>query len=191
MDLPENKPPKKKPDRPLECSECKRAIKVVYTEIVGDLMTQTSMCAECPELQKRLKGVAHEFKSSNQEEFSAEVVCGNCGTTLEAVKMGSSLGCSNCYTIFGDVLLVELKERNHLPQRLKVTGKSAPIHIGRIPGETLKITPSIRLLALNEALNETLKKEDYEQAAILRDQIRELNESETNHDAKKQRKPDS
>lgn len=189
MEHPENKLQKKKPERPLECSECKRPITVIYTEIVGDLMTQTSMCAECPELQKRLKGVAHDFKCGTQEEVSAGVACGNCGTTLDAVKMGSALGCPNCYELFGDIILSELKEAENLPQRLSVTNKSSTIHIGRIPGETLEITPSLRLLALNEALNETLKREDYEQAAILRDQIKALTESESNHDAKKRRKP--
>ncbi len=189
MEPPENKSQKKKPERPLECTECKKPIMVIYTEIVGDLMTQTSMCADCPELQKRLKGVPHEFHT--QEGVSAGVACGNCGTTLEAVKMGSALGCPNCYEIFGDIILAELRESESLPQRLAVTAKSIPIHIGRIPGETLEITPSLRLLALNEALNETLKREDYEQAAILRDQIKELTESETNHDPKKQRKSNS
>lgn len=189
MEPSENKPSKKKPERPLECSECKRPITVIYTEIVGDLMTQTSMCSECPELQRRLKGTAHEFKSN--QEGVAGVACGNCGTTLEAVKMGSSLGCQNCYEIFGDIILTELKESNHIPARLVITNKSTPVHIGRIPGETLEIAPSLRLLALNEALNETLKREDYEQAAILRDQIKELTESETNHDTRKKRKSNS
>jgi protein arginine kinase activator len=191
MDLPEHKSQKKKPERPLECSECRRPIAVIYTEIVGDLMTQTSMCAECPELQKRLKGVPHELKGISQEEVSAGVACGNCGTTLEAVKMGSLLGCSNCYEVFGEIVLAELKAAENLPHRLIITNKSTPIHIGRIPGEILEITPSLRLLALNEALNETLKREDYEQAAILRDQIKELTETESNHDAKKRRKPNS
>jgi protein arginine kinase activator len=42
----------------------------------------------------------------------------------------------------------------------------------------LAINPSSRLLALNEALKETLSREDYEQAAWLRDQIKALTESE-------------
>ena len=58
--------------------------------------------------------------------------------------------------------------------------KSHPIHIGRAPGESLAISPSSRLLALNEALKETLNREDYEQAAWLRDQIKALTDNEEN-----------
>ena len=39
-----------------------------------------------------------------------------------------------------------------------------------------EISPTLRLIALNEALDETLIREDYEQAALLRDQIRALKE---------------
>lgn len=188
MELPDNKSPKKKPERPLECSECKKPIMVIYTEIVGDIMTQTSMCADCPELQKKLKGVPHEAKGSGPGEISGGIACGNCGTTLEAVKMGSSLGCSICYEVFDAIILAELREAEKLPPRLLVTTKSIPIHIGRSPGEILEISPSVRLLALNEALTETLKREDYEQAAILRDQIRELTEAETKNESKREPK---
>ena len=46
-----------------------------------------------------------------------------------------------------------------------------PLHIGRAPGEVVEINPTLRLIALNEALDETLIREEYEQAAVLRDQI--------------------
>jgi protein arginine kinase activator len=51
-----------------------------------------------------------------------------------------------------------------------------PLHIGKIPQGEVEASPSMKLLALNEALSETLKKENYEQAALLRDKIRELQE---------------
>ncbi len=179
VELPENKQPKNKPERPLECSECRKAITVIYTEIVGDITTQTSMCADCPELQRRLHGTPHEPAEGETENVAGGIACGNCGTTLESVKMGSLLGCPACYDVFCDVILNELRTANKLPQRVFVTKKSVPLHIGRSPGEMIEITPSMRLLALNEALNETLKREDYEQAAILRDQIKEITEVET------------
>ncbi len=49
--------------------------------------------------------------------------------------------------------------------------------MGRAPGEKIEISPSLKLIALNEALSETLSREDYEQAAWLRDQIKKLTES--------------
>lgn len=164
------------PDRPLECGECKKPIAIRYTEIVGDSMIHTNMCADCPELQRRLHG------THPQELIAvggiAGLECGNCGTTLEEIKRGHRLGCSECYTVFEDVLLIEMQTIHHLPSRLALSNKSAPMHIGRAPGERLSINPSSRLLALNEALKETLSREDYEQAAWLRDQIKALTENE-------------
>lgn len=174
----EKKADKHFPDRPLECDECKKPIAIRYTEIVGDSITHTSMCASCPELQRRLHGTSPRELVANQTGSIAGLACGNCGTTLEEIKRGHSLGCSECYTIFEDILLVELQAANRLSHRILPVKKSTPIHIGRLPGERLAINPSSRLLALNEALKETLNREDYEQAAWLRDQIKALTENE-------------
>lgn len=174
------------PDRPLECSECRKNISVCYTEIIGNNMTRVSMCADCPELQKRLRGVPIHHDKPLLEGNATGLACGNCGTTLESLRVGMPVGCSACYEVFNDVLLAELMTSKKIAQRSSLPKKSLPLHIGRAPGEKMTMNPSLRLLALNEALNETLKIEDYEQAAWLRDQIKELTESspETNDENK-------
>lgn len=169
-----DKDPSKPPDRPLECSECKKPIAIKYTEIIGDSITHTSMCSDCPEYLRRLHGQGY-VQSINVTEGTG-LACGNCGTTLDAVRMGTPLGCSNCYEVFGETIFTELHAIQKLPGRLTVFRKSTPIHIGRGPGEVKEMNLSMKLLALNEALNETLKAENYEQAALLRDQIKELTE---------------
>lgn len=174
----------KMPDRPLECSECKKPVTVHYTEIVGESMIQTCMCADCPELQKRLHGIPQWQSDSEGLEGAAGLACGNCGTSLDAVRMGNDLGCCDCYEVFGDVLIQELLSSKKVPSRIANNKKSTPIHIGRNPGESPEINISLRLLALNEALNETLKKEDYEQAAWLRDQIKALTDNEEKQNGK-------
>lgn len=161
------------PDRPLECSECKKPIMVQYTEIIGNTITRTSMCQDCPELQRRLQGSPTPLQDIKSEQATG-LACGNCGTTLEAVRVGNPLGCSDCYEVFNDILLGEMLSAEKIPPRIAITKKSIPIHIGRAPGEIQEMNPSLRLLALNEALNETLKREEYEQAAWLRDQIKAL-----------------
>lgn len=172
------------PDRPLECDKCKKSIKVIYTEIVGDQISHTAMCADCPELQKRLHGPStSEYVFSKQDGENAGLCCGNCGTTLEEIKHGHLLGCDECYAVFADVLINEMVASNRLSHKYINSKHAVPIHIGRAPGETLTISPSSRLLALNEALQETLNREEYEQAAWLRDQINALTE-----DVKKENK---
>jgi len=160
------------PERPLECTECKKNIAVRYTEIVGKSFVQTSMCADCPELQRRLHGTKHFDGSSSLK--TTGVVCGNCGTTLQAILVGTLLGCSQCYEVFGDAILAELVSAEKIPARALTSKKVMALHVGRSPGQIPEISPSTRLLALNEALSETLKLEDYEQAAWLRDQIKAL-----------------
>lgn len=178
-DSPEDHPSEDKSyERPLECSECRKSIAVRYTEIVGESITHTCMCSDCPELMRRLQGVSHHHAATAHVEGGAGLACGNCGTTLEALRVGNPVGCSNCYEVFGDILLTELLEANKIPSRVATANnkKTVLVHIGRAPGETQEMTPSMRLLALNEALTETLKREDYEQAAWLRDQIKALTE---------------
>ena len=175
------------PDRPLECGECSRPIEVHYTEIVGNIITHTGMCSECPQLQKRLRGVSPEEIFETSIEGKMGLVCGECGTTLEAVKVSRTVGCSNCYEVFGDILLAEMITYSKLPPSLIKRKKSGPLHVGKSTGETQEVSPSLRLIALNEALDETLKREDYEQAAWLRDQIKALTEeSEDKKNGKKQ-----
>lgn len=173
------------PDRPLECSECKKPISICYTEIVGDSITRTSMCADCPELYRRLHRMPLHPSTSSLEQNTTKVACGNCGTTLEALRVGLPLGCSGCYEVFSDILVGEMLAAEKIPARLANAKKAIPLHIGRAPGESQAINPSLRLLALNEALTETLKKEDYEQAAWLRDQIKELTENPEKTDEKR------
>lgn len=170
------------PDRPLECSECKKPIAVHYTEIIGNSITRTSMCADCPELHRRLHRTPAHLSSLGLGENTTGLACGNCGTTLESLRVGIPLGCSDCYEVFGDILIAEMLAAEKIPVRLATSKKSMPIHIGRAPGESQAINPSLRLLALNEALTETLKKEDYEQAAWLRDQIKSLTENTENEE---------
>ncbi len=165
------------PDRPLECSACRRAIAVRYTEMTKEATVETSMCAECPELQKRLCG-SHSSEQLDNSLSDAELVCGTCGTNLEQVRRGQLLGCSECYELFADALIQELHALNRLSPKIAKDKKSGPIHVGRGPGEQLNVNLSSKLSALNEMLKETLRREDYEQAALLRDQIQALTHEE-------------
>lgn len=169
---------KNPPERPLECSECRRPIKVRYSEVVGENSAELSMCSECPELEKRLQGFRHLAASDMPQEGSTGLACGSCGTTLAAIRVGTLLGCSQCYEVFENIIVEELSAAESIPSKLAASKRSQLVHIGRIPGETSEMTPTLRLLALNEALNETLAREDYEQAALLRDQIREFTEKQ-------------
>lgn len=165
------------PERPIECSHCKKPIKVIYKEIVGKTIIITEMCADCPIFQEKLHGAPTTTPSEGWKQGEKGLSCGNCRTTLESIKMGNPLGCSECYSIFSDVLVSELLAANKISPRIKkslATKKSEPLHVGKSPKKGAEVSPSSSLIALNEALNEALKKENYEQAAWLRDQIKAI-----------------
>lgn len=163
-------------ERPLDCSECKKPIAVCYTEIIGDTMTRTIMCADCPHLEKHLYGTVRREPEDSNIKYGGGLYCGTCRMALDAVRMGNPLGCAECYEVFADVLIQELVKTNKISRHLTSHKKNMPLHMGRAPGEITEINPTLRLIALNEALDETLIREDYEQAAMLRDQIRALKE---------------
>lgn len=171
-------------ERPVECSHCKKPIKVIFKEIVENSISCTEMCADCPIFQQKLHGQSLTLPArEGLTETEAGLCCGNCRTTLESIKMGNPLGCSECYAVFADVLISELSATNKIPARIKkdsLTKKTQPLHIGKTPNKPLTIPASSRLTALNEALNEALKKENYEQAAWIRDQIKALTEKGAN-----------
>lgn len=165
-------------ERPVECSHCKKHIKVIYKEIIGDAILCSEMCHDCPILEQKLHGQPQESQSPDIED-STSLCCANCMTTLESIKTGFPLGCSNCYSVFEDIIIKELVEQDKLPSRGRkelLSKKSSPLHLGKSPKTSITIPSSSRLSSLNEALNEALKKENYEQAAWLRDQIKELME---------------
>ncbi len=164
-------------ERPVECSQCKKPLKCSYKEIVDDSVISTEMCADCPVLQAKLHG---EPLKGQQPGKESTLCCGNCGTPLEAVTRGEPLGCSECYAVFGDFLIGQLIEAKAISSTLsqKLTAKRLQaIHIGKSPDKPYDITLSSRLSSLNEALNEALKRENYEQAAWLRDQIKALTDN--------------
>ncbi|MEX1012611.1 MAG: UvrB/UvrC motif-containing protein [Waddliaceae bacterium] len=172
-------------ERPVECSECRRPISVHYSEIVNGNMTHIGMCDQCPQLQLKMFGSDGYEEVAEFTETKTGLECGECGTALEPVKMGSPLGCSVCYEVFSDIIIQQLTMNGKLPKKTK--SKTTPLHIGRSPGKIHEMSPSLRIHALNEALDDTLKREDYEQAAMLRDQIKELTKESKGKESGKQK----
>lgn len=164
------------PERPDECSHCKKAVTVGYTEIIAESHSCLQMCADCPIFQQKMTG---SRQSANPKLSGKDMglCCGSCGTTLDSIQTGNPVGCSECYTVFEELIIEELLTLQMLPTRLQKKinrKKSQPLHIGKSPKIPLEIPASSQLTALNEALNDALKKENYEQAAWLRDQIKDL-----------------
>lgn len=158
------------------CDLCgKKKATVHLTEIVDEQLLEMHLCEECAReksvqmeqqfgLSDLLAGLA-DFGKQVKDYDKVKAVCPSCHLTYEDFKKLGRLGCSECYTAFQDQLGGLLK-RIHGSNR----------HHGKTPGivsvQALPKTDS--LLDLKQQLQQAIEQERFEQAAELRDRIREL-----------------
>lgn len=168
------------------CQECnQRPATLHFTKIMNGEKTEIHLCEKCAHekgemfmmngtsafpihnLLAGLLNVDHSFPKPKQDAFQQNEIlqCNQCQMSFpQFVKVGR-FGCSNCYKAFKDQLKPILR-------RLHSGNWS---HNGKIPK---KIGGSIRLRKELEdkklRLKELIFKEEFESAAIIRDEIRSL-----------------
>lgn len=92
--------------------------------------------------------------------------CPKCGMTLEDLRRRGRVGCERDYQVFRQYL-DELLERMH----------GATAHVGRRPGgreHDEEPSRDRRVADLRDALAVAIREEDYERAAVLRDELRTM-----------------
>lgn len=156
-----------------ECSRCKKPATICYTCVDGELITRTYSCNECPSLQSERYGKDSSL-SGIVRNAHLSIECGNCKITWKQIESNENLGCSQCYVVFKELLIPLLTKSNKISCCFSSDKHSGILHIGKHPEEIREINPVLQVIALNEALKETLAKEEYEQAALIRDQIKAL-----------------
>lgn len=112
--------------------------------------------------QQFLSGLLDNSKTNLTKNQS--FTCKSCGMSIEDFKRNSLVGCAECYHSFEGYLKPIVKQ---LQSNMIHTGKR-PSHVD----ETIKVKEKI--MRLESELKIALMEENYEQAAILRDSIREL-----------------
>jgi protein arginine kinase activator len=146
--------------------------KVHLTQIVGDKMQKVDLCEDCAK-QKGVNdpagfsladlllglGASQEIAQAGGEEIK----CPNCGFTQADFKKAGRLGCSQCYVAFAEGLEGLLKSMH-----------KGTKHIGKTP-RALRQTRDLaeRLKQLQKKLDKAVTSEDFEQAASLRDEIKD------------------
>lgn len=127
--------------------------------IPGDLKMQSPFT-----FQNVLSGLVDYINQSSNSQRNMEVVCSKCGMSYSDFKKLSLMGCSECYSSFGQFITPVIK---------RVQGNSE--HIGKVPLKSGKeIMEKKQMENLKEQLQKAILSEEYEKAAELRDKIREL-----------------
>ncbi len=102
---------------------------------------------------------------------STQQRCPKCGNTFGDIVHSGKIGCSECYRTFYDKLLPSL-QRIH--GRIKHSGKHLEAPAVSKPVE--EAAPKSELEQLREDLQKAIEQQEFEQAAVLRDKIKALEE---------------
>jgi protein arginine kinase activator len=158
----------------MKCMFCDSPATVHLTDIVNKKKREAHLCEECArernllpdppgpqiDLTALMNLLMTPFKQSEASSApAADPSCPACGLTYAAFKAEGRFGCAHDYDAFLQVL-EPLLERVH----------RATTHDGKQP---LSARRSAELEALKRRMRSAVENEDYEQAARLRDLIRQ------------------
>ena len=159
------------------CNICNKNPATVHlTEIVDEQMSELHLCEECARkksqameqqfgLSDLLAGMADFDKPKNETSAMVSAVkCPSCGLTYADFKKIGRLGCGECYNAFKKYLGPLLKRIHGSTQH---TGKS-PLRVTKV------LKKRIDIQELRNRLNKAIESEAFEEAASIRDQIKEL-----------------
>jgi len=161
------------------CDICgKKQATVHLTEIVDEVMAELHLCEDCAReksikmeqqfsLADLIAGLS-DFGKQPEEMEKIKVACTSCGLTYEDFRKSGRLGCSDCYISFKKYLASLLK---------KIHGSSQ--HLGKSPARLPKVAKAkSEIQELKSRLQYLIETEAFEEAARLRDKIRELENQE-------------
>ena len=170
------------------CEEC-GVNEACYTisVMMGGQITQRHLCADCmakmnmnlaagnvkhllSAIMSAISGSVEEAAASAAEEAEevAAIVCERCGTSLSQFTKSGKLGCPSCYQAFREQLTPMLQQIHGRVQ-----------HAGRKPlDDEAAQRRRTTYDRLSRQLEQAVAMEDFETAAILRDQLRNLTNAE-------------
>ncbi len=164
----------------MKCDICGvREATVHLTEVINDKVTKLHLCEECArkkseEMQSHfgltdlLAGLMDLWPSMAEDRVRREagVKCPVCGMTYQDFQKTGRLGCGQCYETFAKELGALLR---------KIHGSDR--HAGKMPfkgKEALKEQKDLQ--RLKTELNELIRAEEFEKAALVRDRIKDIEE---------------
>lgn len=163
------------------CDICgKKEATVHLTEIINDKVTKLHLCEECARekgeemeghfgLADLLAGLA-DLGVQPEEATAIKTKCPSCGFTFQDFRKIGRLGCPKCYDTFKDNLAPLLRQIHGSDRHI---GKIPQVMVKRAaPKTAVKKTEDLRELKMK--LEKAIQLEEFEKAAKLRDEIREI-----------------
>jgi len=162
----------------MKCDICgAREATVHLTEVINDSITKLHLCEECAQakgdeieshfgLNDLLSGLMDMGPGTQKEkkEKLIKLKCPSCGMTFYDIQEKGRMGCGKCYEQFADNISALLR---------KIHG--ADRHVGKMPARSDEAAEKQQdFLVLKKKLQELVNREDFEEAAVLRDKIKTL-----------------
>lgn len=153
------------------CEKCgKRPATTYFKQNINGSVKEMYLCSDCAAksgfASTAFSGFDMLFPSLIQTERNTEQKRCICGTTFPQIRKSGFVGCPECYKTFEKELSTIIKKTH-----------GALNHVGRKPeagkGETETADKADTVETLKEQLSKAIEKEDFEQAVILRDKIKE------------------
>ena len=178
------------------CDNCgENQANIKYTQVINGQKKQTHLCEKCSE-KLRIKDISFNLPINFSDflgdfltdynsntllpsfEKKEELKCNKCGLTYDEFINLGKFGCSDCYNYFSekmDFILKKLHGSNiHTGKKLNQKIKSTKINVKNKIENDVKETNENNMLKLQKDLNIAIKEERYEDAAIIRDEIKKI-----------------
>ena len=156
------------------CEKCKKNQATTHIKtIINGKYSEKHLCSECYKEENDFAGgfsvgdmFSSMFGDSHYSGLQNGVIrCPVCGSTINDISNTGKAGCSDCYKTFGEQLLPFIKR---IHGSVSHTGKMVS---GNVSAEN---NEKSELLKLKEQLKSLIAEEKFEEAAKVRDRIKEL-----------------
>jgi protein arginine kinase activator len=154
------------------CEHCrKRNATTHITETINGVTKKLSLCSLCAS-EMNYNGFLENMNIGNllgsvflgdSAMMRDEKKCSVCGSTRRRIIETGLAGCSDCYRVFKTELLTPIE---------KIHGKVS--HIGKRPNVEAKDNTEEIIREKEELLKKAVEEQDFETAASLRDEIKNL-----------------
>ena len=160
----------------MKCEKCGKNEATVYIKnVINGKQSEMNLCSDCAEAMGVMQnmnpfsamndiwsGFFPEFGFGESAKLSAGVKCPVCGMPASEIARTGYMGCSECYKNFSSIIS---------PVVRRIHGDAK--HTGKVPGSAgSELAKKRRLAELKKELQESVKREEFERAAALRDEIR-------------------
>ena len=166
----------------IKCDVCGAPATVHLTQIIGNKIHKINLCEACAQKLGVMdpggysladlidKGLIPAPDSAEADDSRSEHACPSCGLTVSQLNKTGRLGCSECFEALEEEVLPMLERMQPGIQ-----------HSGKVPEAMLeRARHREEMQELRDRLNGAISEERYEEAATIRDEIRDLEVSSGN-----------